>query len=113
MKIMQVIPNFGYGGAEVMCANLAIELKKMGHDVLVVSLYSLKTSIVDEMVGKGVRFVTLGKKGGIDFSFFLKLARIIHKEKPDVVHSHRNIPLATIRKHSSLLGFLSHWRASS
>ena len=88
MKIMQVIPNFGYGGAEVMCANLAIELKKMGHDVLVVSLYSLKTSIVDEMVGKGVRFVTLGKKGGIDFSFFLKLARIIHKEKPDVVHSH-------------------------
>ena len=85
---MQVIPNFGYGGAEVMCANLAIELKKMGHDVLVVSLYSLKTYIVDEMIGNGIRFVSLGKKGGIDFSFFFKLARLIHKEKPDVIHSH-------------------------
>ncbi len=71
-----------------MCANLAIELKKMGHDVLVVSLYSLKTYIVDEMIGNGIRFVSLGKKGGIDFSFFFKLARLIHKEKPDVVHSH-------------------------
>lgn len=71
-----------------MCANLAIELKKMEHDVLVVSLYSLKTYIVDEMIGNGIRFVSLGKKGGIDFSFFFKLARLIHKEKPDVVHSH-------------------------
>lgn len=71
-----------------MCANLAIELKKMGHDVLVVSLYSLKTYIVDEMIGNGIRFVSLGKKGGIDFSFFFKLARLIHKEKPDVIHSH-------------------------
>ncbi len=88
MKIMQVIPNFGYGGAEVMCAGLAIELKKMGHDVLVVSLYTLKTSIVDEMISNNVRFVTLGKKGGVDFFFFFKLAEIIHKEKPDVVHSH-------------------------
>ena len=69
---MQVIPNFGYGGAEVMCANLAIELKKMGHDVLVVSLYSLKTYIVDEMIGNGIRFVSLGKKGGIDLTIHNK-----------------------------------------
>ena len=40
------------------------------------------------MIGNGIRFVSLGKKGGIDFSFFFKLARLIHKEKPDVVHSH-------------------------
>lgn len=85
---MQVIPNFGYGGAETMCANLSIELKKMGHDVVVVSLYDLKSSITERIVNNGLKLISLGKKRGFDIKFFLKLASIIYKEKPDVVHSH-------------------------
>lgn len=88
MKIMQVIPNFGYGGAETMCANLSIELKNMGHEVIVVSLYDLKSSIVNTILDANIKFLSLGKKEGFDIRFFLKLAKIVCKEKPDVIHSH-------------------------
>lgn len=88
MKIIQVMPFFGLGGAETMCENLVYELKKMGHEVIVISLYNKKTPITERMKKKNIDIRYLNKKAGFDISLFSKLRRLFKQEKPDVIHTH-------------------------
>ncbi len=89
MKIIQVMPEFNLAGAEVMCENLCYELAKMGHKVIVISMYNLHTPITDRLESFGIDVRYLDKKPGFDFSMFCKMRKIFKKEKPDVVHTHR------------------------
>ena len=91
MKILQVIPYFCFGGAETMCENLTYALKALGQEVTVVSLYDDRTPIARRMEEAGVRILYLDKKPGLDLSMVPKLAKIMRREKPDVVHTHLNI----------------------
>ncbi len=91
MKILQVIPYFCFGGAETMCENLTYALTKLGHSVTVVSLYNEKTPISRRMEEAGVRILYLDKKLGLDVSMVTKLAKIMRREKPDVVHTHLDV----------------------
>ena len=93
MKIIQTIPMFALAGAETMCQNLTLELQKLGHTVIVISLYDYKSSITERLEAAGIEVKYLGKKHGIDFSMYKKLYRIFKQEQPDVIHSH----LATIK----------------
>jgi len=91
MKILQVIPYFCFGGAETMCENLTYALTKLGHSVTVVSLYNEKTPISCRMEEAGIRILYLDKKLGLDVSMVTKLAGIMRREKPDVVHTHLDV----------------------
>lgn len=91
MKIVQVMPEFLFGGAEIMCENLSVELKKLGHDVIVISLYSLDTPITKRLEGNGIKVIFLNKKSGLDISIILKLRKIFKSEKPDIIHTHRYV----------------------
>ena len=91
MKIMQVIPYFCFGGAEIMCENLTYALKNAGQDVFVVSLYAERTPIARRMEEAGIRIVYLDKKLGLDLSMVPKLIKIIRRERPDVVHTHLDV----------------------
>lgn len=100
MKIVQVIPFFGMGGAETMCETLVYELKKLGHEVIVVSLYSKETVITQRLKAAAVDVRFLDKKSGFDFSMYKKLKVLFGQEKPDVIHTHLHItkyvfPVAT------------------
>lgn len=88
MRILQVIPVLDMAGAETMCQNLSVELHKMGHDVLVISLYTKETPLTENLRKNGVPVVFLGKKTGLDILCFYRLYREIQKFQPDVVHSH-------------------------
>lgn len=88
MKIIQVIPTFGIGGAETMCENLSYELIKMGHLVTIISLYNFHTSITERMETAGISIIYLDKKPGMDISMVIKLKKIFHKKQPDVIHTH-------------------------
>ena len=88
MKIIQVMPFFGLGGAEIMCENLVYELKKMGNEVIVVSLYNKQTPITERFKKSGVDIRYLNKKDGFDISLFNKLRKLFLQEKPDVIHTH-------------------------
>lgn len=88
MRIVQIIPSLNIAGAERMCETLSCELQRMGHEVIVVSLYSTNTSISDSLEKKGIRVVRLGKKSGLDLSMIPKLRRFLRKERPDVIHAH-------------------------
>lgn len=88
MKIIQVIPFFGLGGAEIMCETLVYELRKLGHEVVVISLYDKQSAVTDRMEKKNVDIRYLHKKSGFDFSLYRKLTNIFRQEKPDVIHTH-------------------------
>ncbi len=88
MKIVQIIPNFGIGGAETMCAALVLELRKLGHEVIVISMYDYHSPITERLEKEGVGIIYLGKKLGFDPSIIWKIRRILKKEKPDAVHTH-------------------------
>ena len=91
MKILQVIPYFCFGGAETMCENLTYALKKLGHQVTVVSLYAERTPISLRMEQAGIKLLYLDKKLGLDLSMVPKLMKIMKQEKPDVVHTHLDV----------------------
>ena len=54
MKVLQVMPEFALAGAEIMCENLIYGLKKIGADVVVVSLYDYHSPITDRLEQNGV-----------------------------------------------------------
>lgn len=91
MKILQVIPYFCFGGAEIMCENLCYALKALGHEVTAVSLYDEHTPIAERMEKAGVRILYLDKKLGLDVSMVPKLVKIMKREQPDVVHTHLDV----------------------
>lgn len=88
MKIIQVMPEFGLAGAEIMCENLVYELKKLGNEVIVISLYSYHSPITERLEKSGIEIKYLNKKPGLDFSIFIKLFKIFYEYKPDVIHTH-------------------------
>lgn len=91
MKIMQIIPFFCFGGAEIMCENLTYALKELGHEVVAVSLLTEHTPITQRMEAAGIRIEYLDKKLGLDLSMIPKLVKLMKREKPDAVHTHLNV----------------------
>lgn len=88
MRILQVIPSLDLGGAETMCCNLACELKKDGHDVMVVCFYKTDSALHDRLTAADIEVIDLEKKGGFDVSAITKIRKIIKTFRPDAVHGH-------------------------
>lgn len=91
MKVIQVMPEFGLAGAEIMCENLMYGLALNGVDVVAVSLYEYHSAITDRLEKHGFKIIYLGKKRGFDFSVYRKLDKLVKREKPDVIHTHRYV----------------------
>lgn len=88
MKIIQIMPEFGLAGAEIMCENLIYELIELGNEVIVVSLYDYHSAITERLEANNIKIFYLNKKGGLDISMISKLFKIFKQEKPDVIHTH-------------------------
>lgn len=91
MKIIQIMPEFASAGAEIMCENLCKELLLCKQDVLVISFFSLHSDITKRLENAGIKIFFLEKKLGFDLAVLPKLRKILKKEKPDVIHTHRYI----------------------
>ena len=91
MKIIQIMPEFGLAGAEIMCANLTLELAHCGNEVVVVSLFDYHSAITKRLEENGIKIIYLGKKRGLDLSMITKLISVFKSERPDVIHTHRYV----------------------
>lgn len=90
-KIVQMVPALGWGGAQVFCIQLCNEFaKKDGYEVTLISMYhhDPQKHLPLSMLNEKVKFITLGKKPGIDPSMFLKIYKTLKNIRPDVVHTH-------------------------
>ena len=88
MKILQVIPTFGMGGAETMCQGLCLQLHRMGHQVTAVSLSGDHTPLTDGLEAAGVPVRYLDKALGSGAACVGKLKALIRQEQPQVIHTH-------------------------
>ncbi len=90
-KIVQMVPALGWGGAQIFCIQLCNEVaKKPGYQVTLISMYHHvpEKHLPLSMLDNRIKFVTLGKKPGIDLSMFSKIYRTLKDIQPDVVHTH-------------------------
>lgn len=88
MRICQVLPEFFMGGAETMCVTLAAELKKMGHDVCIVSLRTYESPLSERARSYGIEIHFMDKRLGLDLSCIPRLRKFFRSWKPDVIHTH-------------------------
>lgn len=87
MKIAYVINGLGMGGAEKQLCLLADEMANAGNEIVIISL---EGEAINRPVSKHIRLIELRMKKntlGLVVCIY-KLARLLHKIKPDVVHSH-------------------------
>jgi glycosyltransferase involved in cell wall biosynthesis len=88
LRILFVLTGLAYGGAETQLVRLATRLKSRGWEVSVVSLMPPKAYVEDLEVA-GIPVFSLGIRRKLpDPRPVLRLARIIRKWRPDIVHSH-------------------------
>lgn len=100
MKILFLITSLAYGGAETQVVRLATRLKARGWEVRVVSLTPPR-AYLEKLEGEGIPVFSLEIKHKLpDPRPFLRLARLIRKWRPQIVHSfmvHANLLARLVR----------------
>jgi glycosyltransferase involved in cell wall biosynthesis len=88
LRVLFVTTSLMRGGAETQVFLLAKGLALRGHGVGVVSLREPE-AYVGELVDLGVTVDSLAMRSGVaDPRALLRLARVVHREHPQVVHGH-------------------------
>jgi glycosyltransferase involved in cell wall biosynthesis len=87
-RIAYLITSSGMGGAERQVCELATAFHHRGWDVAAISMLPLERPVAD-LASLGIRVETLGmRKGMPDPLAVARLARLLRKWKPDVLHAH-------------------------
>lgn len=90
MRILQIMPDLELAGAQTMLENLTMELNKNpDNNIQIIVFYNNETAISDRLKKNNIKINYLNKKKGFDISIFFKIAKIIKKFNPDVIHTHR------------------------
>jgi len=91
MKILQVITSLRTGGAEHIVVELALGLRRLGHEVDVCTFLKEDTAFCRELEEQGVRVIGFAEKGSFyKISYICRLARLI--KGYDLVHTHNTSP---------------------
>lgn len=108
MKILEIIPQLGSGGAERFTVDLCNELVNSGHDVTLAVLYPLNDGLdfYRQELDCRIKLIELNKKPGIDFGLMFRIKKFIKEQNPDVVHTHLRAiyytALANVRLHKNI-----------
>ncbi|MBD3347912.1 MAG: glycosyltransferase [Candidatus Eisenbacteria bacterium] len=87
IRVLYVIGQLSFGGAERQVAELATRLPKERYEPIVCCL-SEGGPLADELRRAGVRVVCVGKRSGAGSGASMALARLVHGERPAVIHSY-------------------------
>lgn len=89
MKILQVLPTLGFGGAEHFAIELSNELIREGYECDLVTLFDIEEGnyLLKKLSSKS-RHNSLHKKLSFDLGCYLRLYRYIKAGKYNVVHAH-------------------------
>lgn len=88
MNILEIIPQLYSGGAERFTVDLCNELSKR-HDVTLMVFYDLNNhGFYQGQLSPNVKIISLNKRRGFSFSFFIKIISTVKSCSPDIVHMH-------------------------
>ena len=92
MKIIEIIPTLGAGGADRLVADLSNSLYDQGNDIHLILLMKMipRNCFYIKDINPNIHIYSLNKGIGFSFHALLKLIKLIIKIKPDVVHAHLN-----------------------
>ncbi len=91
VKVWEVIPTLGGGGAEKLVLDLAKNLRDYDYDITVISLYGPEFAAnnrIEYSNQNKIKVLYLYKKRGFDVRLLIKIIRLIKKEKPAIIHTH-------------------------
>lgn len=87
MKIVFIIPDLSYGGAERLCIQLCNFMAE-ANDVTLVSLCDLTNEMYPTyLLDSKVRLITLGKHSGFNYLLFVRLYRLLKSLGPSVINA--------------------------
>lgn len=92
-NVLFLIPSLAPGGAERQLVGVAAGLKRAGWNVRVVT-FRAGGAFAGELAAQGVVVESVGRRGWDVLGFTVRLARIVRRERPDVLHSY--LPAANI-----------------
>ena len=101
MKILITLASLDIGGAETHVAELATELKRRGHDIIVASGGGVYAEQLENIGIKHYTVPLARRKISDMVTSRALLKKIIRTEKPDIVHAHARIPafiVSTLKK---------------
>lgn len=89
LKILYLITKSNFGGAQRYVYDLATEMQKRGHDVVVG--FGGNGPLATKLAEAGIRTISIAElerdvQPGNDFKTFLRLLDIFTAERPDVIH---------------------------
>jgi glycosyltransferase involved in cell wall biosynthesis len=92
VKLMQITHDLAIGGLQQVVVNICKTIDRKKFDVSVLCLRNLG-EFVPEIEKMGIRVLYLPQKeNGTDYFSFLKVAKILKKEKIEVIHTHNIQP---------------------
>lgn len=92
VRVLQLLPSLGMGGAERLAVHLARSLDPQRFEVKVVSMFGPTDSDLSEMLSsRSIPLEYLDKRPGFDGSMVTKLHRAFRRFSPDVAHSHLRV----------------------
>jgi glycosyltransferase involved in cell wall biosynthesis len=91
MRIMFLVHSLELAGAERQVVNLAKGLLHKGHCVSVITFYA-RGPLGSDLRDAGVTVHSLQKRKRSDVSFLWRLAKLVRREEPDVLHGYLESP---------------------
>lgn len=89
LRVLQLLPEFGVGGAEMMVVNLMLHLDPERYEVRAVTFFDPRgTRFEGELAAHGLEVRYLGKRLGFDPRLFRRVHREVREFEPQVLHSH-------------------------
>lgn len=92
MKIMMALAGLDIGGAETHVVELSKEMKRRGHEVIMLSGGGVYQKEAEEFGIKHYTVPVKERKYANIIKAYTMIKKIIMEEKPDLVHSHARIP---------------------
>lgn len=94
MKIAHILGSLGMGGAERVALDLAFEQKKLGHEVVAISLDETEGGpLASEFAAAEIVVHCVPKRPGLDWTLPPRVARCLKELSVEVVHTHNTQPL--------------------
>lgn len=92
IKVIQIIPMLGPGGAERVAVDLVRSLDRQQFEVAVVSIWRRVGCELENLLDNcNARVEYLGKGKGFDSRMYHRLHRVLKDYRPDVVHTHLHV----------------------
>lgn len=112
-KILMLLMKLDIGGAETHVAELSLELKKRGYDIVVASNGGVYQKMLEDAGIKHYTVPLQNKNPKNVLKSFKLIRKIIEDEKIDIVHSHARIPSFIVGKLKKKMKFpfvtTAHW----